>query len=117
MIALVCKDAQDLALRRDWHIGDLVEKQCASMGLFEQTRTSHAVRLTTEKFFFYPVRAHHCRGYDDERRFRARTPVVNHPCRDFLADTRRTGDHHPASSRRNALQCRTDVVDGDRGPM
>jgi hypothetical protein len=82
------------------------------MCLLEEARTCNAVDLAAEKLFLDPIGAHHCRRHDDEGRFRTRAPLVDHPCSDVLSDTGRSGDEHPAAGGSDALQGRTDVVDG-----
>ena len=77
----------------------------------------HAVGLAAEQFLLDPLGAHHRRRKDDERRLRARAPLVDHPRGDFLAHARRAGDQHPAAGRRDALQGRADGVDRDRAAV
>ena len=114
VIALVGEHAQDLRLRRQRHVGDLVEEQGAAVRMFEQARADHAVGLAAEQFLLDPLGAHHRRRKDDEGRLGARAPLVDHPRGDFLADARRARDQHPAAGRRDALQGRADRVDRDR---
>ena len=98
-VALVGQHAQDLALGRQRHVGDLVEEQGAAMGMLEQARAHGALRFAAEQFLLDPLGAHHRRREDDERRPGARAPLVDHPRRDFLADARR--------ARRSAPGCRS----------
>src|SRR5207302_10824955 len=48
-VALVGQHAEDLALRRQGHVGDLVQEQSAAVRMFEQPGTDGAVALAAEQ--------------------------------------------------------------------
>ena len=98
--ALIGQHAQDLALGRERHVGDLVEEERAAMRLLEQARAGElAALLAAEQFLLDPFGRHPRRGDDDERAVGARAPIVQEPRGDLLADAR------PA--RRSAPGCRS----------
>ena len=110
--ALVGQHAQDAALRRDRHVGDLVEEQCAAMRLFEQAGTNELPPLLHPEQFLLDAFGRHARGVDDdERRSGALAPAVKQPCGDFLADPGRAHDQHAAAGRRDTFQGGAHAVD------
>ncbi len=117
MVALVGEHAQDLALRRQRHVRDLVEEQGAPVGMLEQARAADALGLAAEQFLLDPVGAHHRRREDDERGLRAQAPLMDHSGRDFLADSGRARNQHPAPGRGDALEGRADGVDENRAAV
>ena len=116
-VALIGQNAQDLALGRQRHVGDLVEEQRATMRLFEQSGSRLAVAFRAKQFLLDAVRAHHRCGQDDERRIGAGAPVMDRARGDFLADARGSSDHHAASGRCHSLERRAHRVDRDRGAI
>ena len=110
--ALVGEDAQDAGLRRDRHVGDLVEEQRAAMRLFEEAGTDEvAALLDPEQFFLDTLGGHVGGADDDEGGRRALAPAVEQPRRDLLADPGGPDQQHAAAGRGDALQRRADAID------
>ena len=103
--ALVGEHAQDAGLRRDRHVGDLVEKQRPAMRLFEQSGADEIAALFDPEQFLFDALGHHPRGANDhERRLGALAPAMEQAGGDFLADAGAAADQHPAAGGGDALE-------------
>src|SRR3546814_20596053 len=104
--ALSGQHAQDAALRRNRHVGDLVEEQGAAVRLFEHTGPDEVTPLfDPEQFLLDAFGCHPRRADDDDRRARPRAPAVPEARRYLLADPGRAGAHHAAARRSEPLPC------------
>src|SRR5437762_10389603 len=115
---LLLKGTDDLALRFQRHVGDLVEKQRAAMRPLERadlSRLAIVAGLAAEQLDLEPVRPHRRAIYRDERSLRAPRTRVEQASDDFLAGARRAADQNAAAGRRDALDLLAQLIDRRRG--
>ena len=84
------------------------------MRLFEQTRTHVVAVLSPEKLLFDALGLHSRSAHDDKGSRRPVRPVMQQTRRHFFADARRARYQYATSGPRDALQRRTDRIDGAR---
>ena len=113
--ALLGKDAQDAGLRRERHVGDLVEIERPAVSRFEQTGAHQlAFCFFAEELFLEAFRRDPRGIHDYERLVCTCRPAVQEARCHFLARTGGSADEHATTGACNALQRGAHRVDSRR---
>ncbi len=113
---LLLQRAHDLALGLKRHVGDFVEKQCATVGTLERADLAwrRAVRLGAEQLDLEPVGTHRRAIDRDEWAGGATRAGMQEATDHFLAGAGRAGDHDTAAGRRHPVDLLAQLVDRRR---